>query len=868
MFDNAVPILSEPGDSHFVQFYEDDEFIVDEVADFLDEALRAGDTAILIATPAHRAQLAKRLRGLGSATAAGTSDWYPGELVTLDAREALAKLMVDGAPDEALFLATIGAVVARAARGGSGAVRAFGEMVALLCADGNAEAAIQLEGMWNALGRRHRFSLMCAYPMNLFSSAEHAETFRHVCATHSTVRPSERLDVSRDPQGLAVSIAALQQKALALQTEIARRTAAEQTLRRREKELADFLENAAEGLHRVDRDGTILWANSAELELLGYEEAEYIGHNIAEFYVDQRLIAEILTRLSAGETLKNQPAVLRCKNGMRKHVLVTSNAYFEDGELMYTRCFTRDMSDRWARENAERERNNLLMRAPVAAALLTGPNHVFRLANPLYCRMVGRSDLVGKAYLEAFPDMADTPMRGMLDHVWKTGEPLLANESRVVPNKTGPGASEECFFMCNLEPMRTPDDVVYGVMAVAVDVSELVHGRRVLEEAGLERSRLLGELQAASQAKDEFLAMLGHELRNPLSPIVTALQLMKMRGDIKSSKEQAIIQRQVDHLIRLVDDLLDVSRITQGKVELRCESVEIAQVLAKAVEMASSLFEQRRHQLTIAVPASGLLWRGDSTRLAQVVANLLTNAARYTEPEGHVVLSAARESEQIVINVKDTGKGLSQDMLTSVFKLFFQGHQGIDRAEGGLGIGLALVKNLVELHGGSVQAKSDGLGCGSEFIVRLPVAAAADPQIAGPESSEVGNIGATRRRILVVDDNADAADLLGMLLRAGGHHVRIAHDPLKALDIAAGFDPEIALLDIGLPVMDGYELGMQLRERTTPGCRLIALTGYGQESDRKRSEAAGFDSHLVKPIDSQQLLQLVDSPPVGALQRA
>ena len=863
MLENAFRIPSEADDAHFVQFYEDDAFIVDEVAEFLDGALRAGDAAILIATPEHRAALTKRLRGFGKVKAA--QNWYPGELVVLDARETLTKFMVDGSPNEALFLATVGSVVSRAAAGGTRAVRAFGEMVALLCADGNAEAALRLEELWNDLGGRHTFSLMCAYPMNLFASAEHAETFRHVCRTHSRVRPSESLAANDDGQDLARTVAALQQKAISLQTEIARRTAAEQTLRRREQELADFLENAAEGLHRVGRDGTILWANAAELELLGYDEDEYVGHNIAEFYVDHRVIAEILARLNSGETLRDQPATLRCKNGARKHVLVTSNAYFEDGELVYTRCFTRDVSDRRAREHAERERNNLLMRAPVAAALLTGPSHVFRLANPPYCRMVGRNGLVGKSYLEAFPELVGTDFPKVLDRVFSTGEPFIAKETRVLLNKSGHGAPEECFFIFNLEPLRTPDGAVYGIMAIAVDVSELVQSRRVLEESHLERSKLLSELQTANRAKDEFLAMLGHELRNPLSPIVTALQLMKMRGDIKSSKEQAIIQRQVDHLIRLVDDLLDVSRITQGKVELRSESIEIAQVLAKAVEMASLLFEQRRHHLTIDVPSTGLLWRGDATRLAQVVANLLTNAARYTDPGGSVVLRAARQSDQVVISVKDTGRGLTEEMLPRVFQLFFQGHQGIDRAEGGLGIGLALVKNLVELHGGTVQAESDGAGCGSEFIVRLPVVAVTHTHVANGASARIGAVGTAQRRILVVDDNADAADLVGMLLRASGHDVQIAHDPVKALEIAAGFDPEIALLDIGLPVMDGYELAAQLRETTKPGCRLIALTGYGQDADRKRSEAAGFDSHLVKPIDADLLLQVVNRPSLDAL---
>jgi PAS domain S-box-containing protein len=754
-------------------------------------------------------------------------------------------------------MANVGAVVARATAGGTRAVRAFGEMVALLCADEMPEAAIRLEELWNGLAERHTFSLLCAYPMSLFATAEHAEAFRHVCATHTRVHPTESFRASGDAQELAMTVAALQQKALALQTEVARRTAAEQTLRRREKELSDFLENAAEGLHRVAAEGTIMWANRAELDMLGYTDEEYVGHHISEFYVDQQLIADILRRLRGGETLHDQPATLRCKNGGRKHVQITSNAYFENGELVYTRCFTRDVTDRRAREHVERERNNLLMQAPVAAALLTGPEHTFRLANPLYCRMVGHVNLVGKTYLEAVPESADTELPGTLDRVFQTGEPFVAHEYRVWMDRRGTGTLEECFFKFNLEPLKTADGAVYGMVAVAIDISELVHGRRVLEQSHAERSKLLGELRAANQAKDEFLAMLGHELRNPLSPIVTALQLMKMRGDLQSTKEQGIIQRQVDHLIRLVDDLLDVSRITRGKVELRTETVEIAQVLARAVEMASMLFEQRRHRLTIDVASTGLLWCGDATRLAQVVSNLLTNAARYTDAGGDIRLRATREGDQVAISVKDNGRGLSPELRPRVFELFFQGHRGLDRAEGGLGIGLALVKNLVELHGGTVEALSEGPGQGSEFIVRLSLAHAEERADTAQRTEGALDPSTAQRRVLVVDDNTDAADMIATLLRTRGHRVVVAHDPVEALGQLEGFAPEVALLDIGLPVMDGYELAAQLRRLSKRPCRLIALTGYGQDADRKRSDAAGFDGHLVKPVDAGLLLETV-----------
>jgi len=508
----------------------------------------------------------------------------------------------------------------------------------------------------------------------------------------------------------------------------------------------------------------------------------------------------------------------------------------------------------------ENERNNLLLQAPVAAALLTGPQHLFQLANPVYCQMVGRQDIVGKTYLEAFPEVAGTALPGVLDRVYQTGEPYVTAEYLVLLRKRPQGPLEECFFTFNLEALRDPSGAVYGLMVVAVEISEQVRSRKVLEKAHAEREKLLEELEAASRAKDEFLAMLGHELRNPLSPIVTALQLMKLRGDTATSREQQVIERQVDHLVRLVDDLLDISKITRGKVELRRETTEIAEVIAKAVEMASMLFEQRTHLLTIDVPRSGLLWEGDPARLAQVVANLLTNAARYTPRGGDVKLFAARDGAEIVIRVRDNGVGIAPELLPRIFDLFVQGKRTADRAEGGLGIGLTLVKTLVTLHGGTVVANSLGLGAGSEFVIRLPAAPPGAISVPAPRRDSLSPFGhaATKKRVLLVDDNADAADILAEILRAVGHEVEVANDPVVALETARRFNPEVAILDIGLPVMDGYELASRLREQPAlASCRLIALTGYGQEHDRTRSQSGGFERHLVKPVDIDKLLKAV-----------
>ena len=500
---------------------------------------------------------------------------------------------------------------------------------------------------------------------------------------------------------------------------------------------------------------------------------------------------------------------------------------------------------------SENERDNLLLQAPIATAILTGPEHVYRLSNESYYRMVNRRDFVGKTFLEAFPEAAGTALPKVLDDVYRTGKSFVAEEYPLALVGAD-GELEEGFFKFSLEPLRDPAGRVYGMIAMGIDTTEQVRARRLLERTNQERETLLSELEAANRAKDEFLAMLGHELRNPLSPITTALELMKLRAGGQASYEEQVIERQVKHLTRLVDDLLDVSKITRGKVELKREVLEVADVLSRAVEIASVLFEQRGHRLLIESPREGLRLKGDPVRLAQVIANLLTNAARYTDVGGTITLRAWREAERVVISVADNGSGIATDMLQSIFEPFVQGKRTQERAQGGLGLGLALVKNLVSLHGGEVDAHSDGPGRGSVFSIRLP----ALPEDTSGESAPPKP--ASRRpllgkNVLIVDDNVDAADLLNALLRAAGHRVTTAHDPLEALELVRDLAPEVAVLDIGLPVMDGYELGARIRSQA-PNCRLIALTGYGQSEDRTRSAAAGFHSHLVKPVDIAALL--------------
>jgi len=415
----------------------------------------------------------------------------------------------------------------------------------------------------------------------------------------------------------------------------------------------------------------------------------------------------------------------------------------------------------------------------------------------------------------------------------------------------GSGGKETIIIDFTLKPVRDESGRIVYLLPEGRDISEKKAQERELQQLLLQINALREDAESANRAKDEFLAMLGHELRNPLAPILTALQLIKMRGSDGADHARTVIERQVAHLSRLVDDLLDVSRIARGKVELKTEIVDIFDVISEGIEVASPLLEQRAHVLKVEVPR-GLFVDGDPTRLSQVVANLLTNAAKYTPAAGHITISAERERDEIVLRVRDTGIGIPADVLPRVFELFVQEHQASDRSQGGLGLGLTIVRSLVERHHGSVEAYSDGPGHGSEFVVRLPEARV-DGVVAHPVSrtSELTAVGPNgSARILVVDDNEDAAQMLSDVLELRGYDTRIAHDAPEALRIANDFSPHIAFLDIGLPVMDGYELATHLR--AIPGLaniRLIAVTGYGQDGDRTRSRRAGFQKHLVKPVD-------------------
>ncbi len=1035
--------------------------------------------------------------------------------------------------------------------------------------------------------------------------------------------------------------------------DVTERRRAEQEIRRHERELADFFDNATVGLHWVGPDGIILRANRAELSLLGYAQEEYVGRHIAEFHADREVIEDILRRLSAGEELHDYPARLRCKDGSIRHVLISSNVFREGGRFVHTRCFTRDVTDHQRAEATLREREAWLSGqgealeaalngSPLEASLgvlvrtatgLLGPDvrAAFYLANPagtalhhvvgmhhgyaeavdgfpigpeslscglavhtgqpiltadvrqeplwgawlwlaekydfrgcwsipihasarqyagtlavywrqpheatprdlevvtrvsqaagiiisrhtemeerrraeealrrseaqlqaelrdavllqgvsaelihhenveaLYQKIVDAASTVmqsdfasmqmlypergnggellllgsrgfppeavrfwtwvrtdsnctcgialrtGARFIE--PDvansaaMAGTPdqeallrsgiraaqstplfsrggrLLGMITTHWRQphqpGErdlrllDVLARQAadlierrqaeeaerkqaerlrllweaaatlltagdpdamlRGLLARIGPRLGVDVYFnylvtddgdalrlaSCAGVPDETAraisrlefDQAICGTVAqcrrpiVATHIQEsddpkaqlvkslgirayacnpLTVGDGLLgtlsfasrakdrfdpdEVAFLEtichyvtvayeRLRLLNRLKEADRRKDEFLATLAHELRNPLAPVRNAVQVLRLKGsdqpDLRWSRE--VIERQVEHLTRLVDDLLDISRITRNKLELRKQRVELADVVNAAVEASRPLIERCGHELTVTLPPRPVHLEADLVRLSQVVLNLLNNAAKYSERGGRIWLTAGREGSDVVVSVKDTGVGIPAEKLPCLFEMFFQVERSLERAQGGLGIGLSLVRRLVELHGGRVEVRSEGAGKGSEFIVRLPALVESPP---APRPQEPGGTGevpaAPPRRMLVVDDNRDAADSLAMLLRMTGHEVHVAYDGLAAVAACERLRPEVVLLDIGMPRLNGYDACRRIRaEGWGSGMVLIALTGWGQEEDRSRSAEAGFDGHLTKPVDLTALLQLLNS---------
>lgn len=616
-----------------------------------------------------------------------------------------------------------------------------------------------------------------------------------------------------------------------------------EALERKTRELTDFFEDVSIGLHWLDADGIIQRVNQAELNLLGYTHEEYVGQPIARFHADPAENANLLPRLSAGEKLRDVESRMRCKDGSIKYVLLDASTLWQDGQFVHSRWIVRDITDRKRVEEAQ---------ARLAAIVESSQDAI--VSKTLDSRIVSwnagaeqlfgytAEEMIGELITKIIPADRQHEEAMILGRV-RRGERVEHFET-VRRTKSG----KLIDVSVTISPIHDGSGHVIGASKIARDIS----ARRQMEE----------KLKESDRRKDEFLAMLAHELRNPLAPIRNAVHIFRGKGPPVPELQWAteVIDRQVHQMTRLVDDLLDVSRITRGKIELRKERVELAAVVSSAIEASRPLIEKWDHQLTVAIPPQPIYLEADSTRLTQVLLNLLNNAAKYMKQGGRIWVSAERQGDHALIRVKDTGIGIPSEMLPRIFDMFTQVDRSLERSDGGLGIGLTLVQRLVEMHGGKVEAHSEGPGKGSEFVVRLPLPAPREAR-RGQGDSGVRDRPLTPtepRRILVVDDNRDAADSLGMLLRMVGHDVHTAYDGLEAVGAAATFRPELVLLDIGLPKLNGYEVARQVRnQQGGKDVVLVALTGWGQEEDRRRSLDAGFNFHMTKPLEFAALQKLL-----------
>lgn len=601
----------------------------------------------------------------------------------------------------------------------------------------------------------------------------------------------------------------------------------------------------------LSREGIVKSWNAGAKRIKGYEADEIIGKHFSTFYTADAVARhwpdEELVLAARHGRFEDEGWRLR-KDGTRIWASVVITPLYEpDGGVRGFLKITRDLTERRFAEEALRQseqRFRLLVEGVKEYAIF-----LLDVAGRIASWNIGAQRIKGYAAEEIL---------GRHFSVFYTSEDLrsgkpqreleVALEQGSVEDEGWRVRKDGSLFWANVVITALYDEQHFhvGFAKVTRDMTE---------------KRKTAELVAADRQKNEFLAMLAHELRNPLAPISNGLQLLKIPGvdPATVNATTSLMERQLLHLVRLVDDLLDISRVITGKMTFQMEPTELASVVNHAVEESQPAIDARGHELMLSVPARPILVDADAARLSQVVSNLLVNAAKYTEKPSQIWLSVERQADDVLIRVKDAGMGIAPDVLPKVFSLFVQADSSLARSQGGLGIGLTVVKRIVDMHGGTVTAVSEGLGRGSEFAIRLPVSAANAPTSKAPLPAVTEE--RTKRKILVVDDNVDAAMTTSTLLKAWGHVVQTAFNGPMALEAVRNFRPEIVLLDIGLPGMSGYEVAQQLRaDPASRGVVIAAVTGYGQESDRQRAFDAGFDYHLTKPPDPSVLETVLASP--------
>jgi PAS domain S-box-containing protein len=617
--------------------------------------------------------------------------------------------------------------------------------------------------------------------------------------------------------------------------------------------LASIVESSDDAIISKSLDGTIQSWNTAAERLFGYTADQAIGRHISLVIPPERIAEEddLIANLKAGKQIEHFETERRRSDGELIPVSLTISPIRDAaGAVVGASKIARDITER-KRAEADREKFVRVIENSTDFIGMCDLKGIPFFINRAGLELVGIEDIeeARRTPVQSFffPEDQDRVMHEFFPSVLESGHGEI--EIRFRHFKTG----EARWMAYKALTLQDVNGRPAGFATVSQDMTE----RRRLED---HLRRLAADLSEADRRKNEFLAMLAHELRNPLAPISNAVRALRLSGDSRTIQAASeMLERQVGHMSRLVDDLLDVSRITRGKIELRKERIELATIVNQAVDAARALYRRMNHELTVSMPLQPIYLDTDPTRLTQVIGNLLNNACKFTDQGGHVRLTVALEGKQAVIRVKDNGIGIEADQVPRLFDMFMQVDGSHARSRDGLGIGLTLVKNLVEMQGGTVEVQSDGPGQGSEFIVRLPNVAEV-PEAVSLERFDGSPL--PRRRILIVDDNHDAAEWLATLLNLNGHETQIVHDGNEAIKAAEQAPFDAVLLDIGLPRIDGYEVCRRIRAQSWgKDLTLVALTGWGQDEDRQRSIEAGFDTHLVKPVDDEIITRLLASLP-------
>jgi len=667
----------------------------------------------------------------------------------------------------------------------------------------------------------------------------------------------ERAHIMRDPKGKAVRV-------FGVMLDVTDRKRAEETSALH----TAIVSSSDDAIVSKRLDGTITTWNQGAERLFGWKAEEAVGRSIGIIIPEDRRAeeADLIGRIGRGMRVEHFETVRRRKDGTPVNISLTlSPIRNAQGVVVGASKVARDITVRKQGEDILKKQSQRLRLLLEAASILLTSDDLDIMLRALFAQISDHLLIEGYAHW-----------------VIEDGRPPRLESSAGLPaaalaaiDPVGPDERMRELKRFGLPTaVRMPlvsEGRLRGVLAFAStrtdrfdpDEEEFLRTICHYVTAAGERVRLIHRLRETDRRKDEFLATLAHELRNPLAPVRSSLEVMRLAGDDKVLLERAreMMERQMGQMVRLIDDLLDVSRITRGRLELKQERMSLDSAIRTAIETARPLIDGSKHTLVVEGLDSGIELMADPVRLAQVLSNLLNNAAKYTEPAGRIRLVVQREDSRVAITVEDTGVGIAPEALASVFDLFSQVDRTLERSQGGLGIGLTLVKRLVEMHGGTVEARSEGAGRGAAFTVRLPIFEPATPR-SEPQAAQKSARAATGRRILVADDNMDAAESMALVLRMMGNEVHAVHDGDAAVDEAGKFRPEVVLLDIGMPRLNGYDAARIIRSHAWGrGMLLVALTGWGQDDDRKRASEAGFDLHFTKPLEPADLVQIVAMDP-------